>query len=111
MNQSILKPYIKPYLKDITYDFQKPDMQKSNSNSNSSKDNDEECITYSKIGNIKAMTYDKTGSVIKELFESLFYSHQITLETLSLLLLNCCTANAVKHILKVLDHIYILLIG
>ena len=81
MNQSILKPYIKPYLKDITYDFQKPDMQKSNSNSNSSKDNDEECITHSKIGNIKAMTYDKTGSVIKELFESLFYSDQITLET------------------------------
>ena len=81
MNQSILKPYIKPYLKDITYDFQKPDRLKSNSNSNSSKDNDEECITHSKIGNIKTMTYDKTGSVIKELFESLFYSHQITLET------------------------------
>ena len=60
MNQSIIRPYIKLYLIDITYDFQKSDMQKSNSNSKSSKDNDEECITHSKIGNIKAMTFDKT---------------------------------------------------
>ena len=46
-----------------------------------SKDNDEECVMYSKSDNIEIMINDKADKVNKNLFESLLTRCNIGLET------------------------------
>ena len=75
-----------PYLKDIINDLKKSDTWKiqlaTEINLTSSKDNDEERVIHSESDNIKIMINDKADEVIEEIFQSLFSSYQIGLETL-----------------------------
>ena len=75
----------RPYLKYIINNLEKCDMWKIQLkiaiNLMSSKDNDEECITYSKGNNIEIMINYKANEVIDKLFQSLLNRYQIGLET------------------------------
>ena len=102
---------MKPYLRNIIIDLQKPGRWKVQLtiaiNFIASKDVDEKPIMHSKNDIREFITYDNANDAVAQLFKSLLSRYQIGLETLvrhQILFsipFTCCITNATRKVLNV----------